>query len=285
MHRGRTPPARQGSATGSPTISATAAPAAVSPSVTAALPRGRVASACLVVFVANGALLVLQLVAGRLLAPFLGVSLATWTAVIGVFLAGISLGNWLGGKLADRAASERTLRWLLFGGALSTLLMLGLVYALGDGGVLRPVSLYPRIALLTLAVCLPPSLVLSLITPVAIKLMLPDVTHTGRVAGLVYALGTVGSLVGNFLTGFVLLAYLATHTIVLGTAGLLALMAILARTFSPPSPAKPGEGGKRRPRPLAPHRLRDRLRRQLLLDGPGDRRQPAAGPAAGRVAV
>ena len=58
-----------------------------------------------------------------------------------------------------------------------------------------------------------------MITPVAIKLLLPDVAHTGRVVGLVYALGTLGSLAGNFLTGFVLLAYLTTYAIVLGAAG------------------------------------------------------------------
>src|SRR5206468_533570 len=106
-----------------------------------------------------------------------------------------------GGRLADRAASENTLRWLLCGGAGTMVLTLGLVYLLGfgDGSFVRPLPLYPRIAVLTLATCLPPSLVLSLITPVAIKLLLPDVAHAGRVAGLVYAVGTFGSLVGNFL--------------------------------------------------------------------------------------
>ncbi|HEY1380150.1 MAG TPA: fused MFS/spermidine synthase, partial [Gemmataceae bacterium] len=168
----------------------------------------------------------LQLVAGRLLAPFVGVSLATWTAVIGVFLAGISAGNWLGGRLADRGATERTLRRLLLAGAGTVLLALGVVWALGDGHVLRPVPLYPRILLLTLTTCLPPALVLSLITPVAIKLQLPDVAHTGRVVGLVYALGTLGSLVGTFLTGFVLLAHLTTTAIVLGAAGVLAIAAM-----------------------------------------------------------
>src|ERR671924_510051 len=52
-------------------------------------------------FLGNGCLLVLELVAGRILAPTVGVSLYTWTAVIGVVLAGLSLGNWIGGKIAD----------------------------------------------------------------------------------------------------------------------------------------------------------------------------------------
>lgn len=152
-------------------------------------------------------------------------SLETWTTLIGVFLAGISLGNWLGGRLADRAASERTLAILLAGGAVATLWCLGLTRLLGDGSALSAVPLGVRILLLTAVACLPVSLILSMITPVTIRLMLPDVTHTGRIVGLVYALGTLGSLVGNFLTGFVLLAFLTTTTVTLGIVGVLAVLA------------------------------------------------------------
>ena len=72
------------------------------PEPTPPLPFARLAAVGLVVFLANAALLVLQLVASKLLSPFVGSSLETWTAVIGVFLAGIALGNALGGRLADR---------------------------------------------------------------------------------------------------------------------------------------------------------------------------------------
>jgi spermidine synthase len=190
-----------------------------------------------------------------LLAPFLGSSLETWTAVIGVFLAGISLGNWLGGQLADRAASARTLGWTLLAGCLTTLWALGLVRLLGTGEVLRPVPLGLRIPLLTLAACLPPSLVLSLITPVTIKIMLPDVRRTGRVVGLVYALGTLGSLVGNYLTGFVLLEAYTTHTIVLGIAGALAVLGALSffgKAAAPAADAGPARGPATAPAPAAP---------------------------------
>jgi spermidine synthase len=189
-------------------------------SVISSVPTARVAWVGLIVCVANAALLVLQLVAGRLLAPYIGVSLETWTAVIGVFLTGISLGNFFGGKLADRNASNAVLGALLIAGAVCTAGMLLPLAAL------RGVPLGPRIALAALALCLPVSFVLSLITPVAIRALLPDVAHTGRVVGLVYALGTLGSLAGNFLTGFVLIAYLTTTTIVLGCAGALALLGI-----------------------------------------------------------
>ena len=125
----------------------------------------------IIVFLANCAILVLQLVAGRLLSPYIGMSLATWTAIIGVFMLGISLGNWVGGRVADRWPGARTLSLLLLIGSLSTLATLGLIALLGvgDGAVARPLPLYPRIALLTLLLCFPPSFVLSMITPLAIK--------------------------------------------------------------------------------------------------------------------
>jgi len=56
----------------------------------------------LIVFISSTCMMVLELVAGRIIAPYVGVSLYTWTSVIGVVLAGMSLGNYLGGKLADR---------------------------------------------------------------------------------------------------------------------------------------------------------------------------------------
>src|SRR4051812_25668284 len=86
------------------------------PAVSNPAPRtgfARLAGIGVVVFLANAGLLVLQLLAGRLLAPFVGSSLETWTGIIGGFLAGIAVGNALGGRLADRHPSGRALALLL----------------------------------------------------------------------------------------------------------------------------------------------------------------------------
>src|ERR1051326_4281210 len=83
--------------------------------------------AYLVVFVASCCTLILELVAGRILAPFIGVSLYTWTSIIGVVLAGISLGNYLGGRVADRWPQRRTLGFLLAAGGLASLAILPLI--------------------------------------------------------------------------------------------------------------------------------------------------------------
>ena len=198
-------------------------------------------------FVASCAILVLELLAGRMLAPFVGVSLYTWTSIIGVVLAGISLGSWLGGRIADRHASGRLLGVLFAAAGLLTLATLVLVGLLGDGGLVKPLPLLGRIFLLSSLVFLPPSLVLGMVTPLTIRLALPEVGRTGRVVGLVYACATLGSLVGNFLTGFVLTAYFPIQSIVIATGGLLLLAGLVSlpwRTRSLASTAAPLEPGR-----------------------------------------
>jgi spermidine synthase/MFS family permease len=214
-------------------------PSAVAPLTRAGF--GRLAAVGAVVFLANAGLLVLQLVAGRLLAPFVGSSLETWTAIIGAFLTGIALGNALGGRLADRHPSGRRLAVYLVLGAAGAVWMIALPWLLNATSAHRSLPLAARIPVLAAVLCFPPGFVLSLLTPLAIKLGLPDVRHAGRVAGLVFALGTLGCLVGNYLTGFYLLATLTVNAIVLLTAGLLVATAGLAygllREVASPAPA------------------------------------------------
>src|SRR5215208_4061634 len=179
-----------------------------------------------VVFLANAGLLVLQLLAGRYLAPFIGSSVETWTCVIGVFLTGIALGNHFGGRLADRNPSTRLLGWLLVLGGISALSMVLWWVVFRNTGIDQVLPLGPRIPILSALFCLPPAFVLSLMTPLTIKLMLPDVTKAGRVAGLVFALSTLGCLVGNYATGFWLMADYTLNAITIGVAAGLFLLAV-----------------------------------------------------------
>ena len=79
-----------------------------------------------IVFLASVGIMVIELVAGRLIGSHLGSSLYTWTAIIGVVMAGMSVGNYFGGRWADRYKTERLLCWLLLASAVSALLVLGL---------------------------------------------------------------------------------------------------------------------------------------------------------------
>src|SRR5437879_13605577 len=83
--------------------------------------------AYLIVFVSSCCTLILELVAGRILAPFIGVSLYTWTSILGVVLAGISLGNYLRGRMADRWPHRQTLSVLLMARGLGRLAILPLI--------------------------------------------------------------------------------------------------------------------------------------------------------------
>src|ERR671938_1863233 len=80
--------------------------------------------ACAIVFIASFCSLVIELIAGRIMAPYIGVSLYTWTSIIGVVLAGISLGNYVGGRIADRAASPFTLGVLFLLSGIASLAIL-----------------------------------------------------------------------------------------------------------------------------------------------------------------
>ncbi len=188
----------------------------------------------LIVFMASCCTMVLELVAGRILAPFIGVSLYTWTSIIGVCLAGISAGNFIGGVLADKAGSRRTLGLILLGGGLFSLIILPLaameLTALIPKESLigsREVWLITRIVLLTALLFLPPTLILGMVSPIVIKLALTDLRQTGSIAGKIYAFSTVGSIVGTFLTGFYLVSAFGTRAIVLGVAVILIGMAFV----------------------------------------------------------
>jgi len=185
----------------------------------------RVALICVL---ANVALLVLQQVSFRLLAPIIGSSVETWSTIIAVYLLGIALGNVVGGQLADRRQPLATIRWCTVLGAATALGMLAAAEFFKQFSLLEPLSLWGQIVIVSLAVCFLPGFTLSLLTPLAIKAVMCDARDAGRVAGWVYALGTAGSLLGNYLTGFALIPHLGVRKIVLVVAGGLFAAAWLA---------------------------------------------------------
>jgi len=178
----------------------------------------------LIVFIASTCGLVIEIVAARILAPSIGVSLYTWTSIIGVVLAGISIGNYLGGRLADRFPSPITLGFILLAGGILSLSVLPLVNIIS--GAVGTLPLVPRIVLLTATLFFLPSMVLGMVTPVVIKLRLQDLSHTGNVVGKIYAISTAGAIFGTFITGFVLIQWIGTRSIILVVALVLLAMAL-----------------------------------------------------------
>lgn len=195
------------------------------------LPDGQVVSprplpsalAATLVFLASGAVLVLETASLRLVGPYVGVTLQVTSSVIGVALAAIAYGAWLGGWTADRRDPRPLLAPALVLAGIATAVTLPLVRYAGE--VLRGGATAGILLLTALAVFLPAAL-LSAITPLVVKLQLGDLRRTGQVVGRLSSIGTLGGITATLGTGFVLVAALPSSTIMLGLAGVLGVAGI-----------------------------------------------------------
>jgi len=163
------------------------------------------------VFFTSAAVLVLEILAVRLLAPYLGVSLEVFTGIIGVILAGISMGAWLGGRAADRGDPRRLPGPLLVAGGLTALASPLIIDAIGPSLSTDATS----IVIAAVTGFFVPAALLSAVPPVIVKIQLSSLESTGRVVGSYSAIGTAGAILGTFVTGFVLIAAYPTRPIVL----------------------------------------------------------------------
>ncbi|MBV8079184.1 MAG: fused MFS/spermidine synthase [Actinobacteria bacterium] len=170
----------------------------------------------------------LELVAARLIAPTLGVSLYTWTSVIGVVLGGVSLGNYLGGRLADRWPARSTLAFVYLAAAGASLVVLAVLPFVGSLELPRSAPALVQVLWVTAILFLLPSTVLGAPTPLLTRLTLDSVAETGRVVGRIQAAAALGSVLGAFATGFFFVSWFGTRHIVAGVAGVLLLLAVLA---------------------------------------------------------
>lgn len=186
----------------------------------------------------SAAVLVLEILAGRLLAPYVGVSLETYTGIIGTVLAGIAVGAWAGGTLADRTDPRRLLPLLLVLGGALAIATIPVVRALGE---VSGSSRGARILVLTAVGFLPSAIVLSAVPPAVVKLQLRDLSTTGTTVGRLSAYGTAGAIAGTFLTGFVLVAAAAVTTLIVAV-GVTLVMGGLALWLWSPRP--PGSGAE-----------------------------------------
>ncbi len=184
--------------------------------------------ASIIAFGSSFCVMVIELVAARILAPYIGVSLYTWTSIIGVILAGIALGNYLGGKAADRYPSPLILVAIFFAGSLATVGILPATKAIASAGWLGNLPLMWEFTLKTFGIFFLPAIILSMVSPLVIKLALADLGQTGGIVGTIYACSTAGSILGTFMTGFYLILWLGTRQTVWLVAGVLILMGIIS---------------------------------------------------------
>ncbi len=179
------------------------------------------------VFLSSFCIMVLELVAARLIARHLGSSLYTWTAVIGVVLAGITIGNYLGGRIADRFQTRRTLAVIFALSSVACVAAVILNNVVGEWLWLWRFGWRVLVFSHVSVVFLFPSILLGMISPVVAKTALERGLPTGRTVGDIYAWGAAGSIAGTFATGYYLIPAMGTVAIVWLVAGGLLVLAIL----------------------------------------------------------
>jgi len=189
--------------------------------------KRRIALYAAVVFISSALLLVLEIVAARLIAPYVGVSLYTWSAVIGVVLAGLSVGNAIGGAWADRQAGAGAAGAILAAAGLSSLLIPGLLLLTARGLQHYQLSILSTSLILVLALFLLPALLIGIVTPLLTTLALAHSRRTGHIVGMMHALGATGSILGTFAAAWWLIPTLGSRNVVLTSGVLLLLSGLL----------------------------------------------------------
>lgn len=192
-------------------------------------------------FLTSGLALVVEIVAARLLAPIVGMSLYTWTAIIAVVLAGLSIGHWIGGRLASADTEEpklsKYIALALFFASLTTgasLIVLPFIsnIILELAGV-RITTIVPITAIAFLAPSLLVGIVSPLLTTIAVQRPGAD---KGRIIGRMYALGAAGAIFGTLVAGYVMISWL-------GSAKSMIIVAVIYAALAVPFAARSGTGG------------------------------------------
>lgn len=186
------------------------------------------------VFLGGFAIMVLEIIGARYLAIYVGGSFYVWTSQIGVILIALSIGYSIGGVLADRFQRASVLTWLLVPTGIYVILIPTFSAGILDWIIMRHTEeVIPMIwqkldpAMGSALIFLGPCFVLAMLSPYMIRLAANNISHVGRISGHIYAASTVGSIVGVFVSGYVLIDLMALSEIFYATGALIILLGIL----------------------------------------------------------
>ncbi len=178
------------------------------------------------VFACGALVMIYEINGSRIVAPYIGTSTYVWTSLIGIILAALSLGYWIGGRIADRRPDVKVLALAIFAAA-----MLVSVTTLLKDVILTFVGAFPaglelRSIIASLSLFAPASVALGFVIPYATKLRILSLADSGKTVGRLYALSTIGSIVGTFAAGFFLIPYIGSTRTLYFIAGSLFVLAI-----------------------------------------------------------
>ncbi|MDO8482193.1 MAG: fused MFS/spermidine synthase, partial [bacterium] len=181
----------------------------------------------IIAFTCGAVVMILELDGSRIIAPYLGTGTFVWTGLIGVILGSLSLGYWWGGKVADKSANFKTLAKIL---ALAGLFVWSIAYLknLLELSLFLPQSMIAATLIGTTFLFSPATILLGMITPYIARLKLDTLETSGKTIGTLYALSTLGSIIGTFLGGFLLISYLGSTKIITLLATTLFVLAAAA---------------------------------------------------------
>jgi len=182
----------------------------------------------LTVSLTGASVMVLELLGTRLIGPFYGVSLYVWSSLISVTMIALAFGYWLGGRIADRMPRIR-LSYLIALAALTTMIIPALtrpVLLLTDPMGLRAGAFFSAFLLFTL-----PLTLLAMTGPYVIKLAARQLANVGALSGSVYAVSTVGSVIGTIALGFYLLPVTGSRAVLYGLSVLLGMLALMLALY------------------------------------------------------
>ncbi len=179
------------------------------------------------VFTSGAVVMIFELVGSRVLGPFFGTSIFVWTSLIGIILGSLSLGYYLGGKIADNKPSFTKLSFIIFISAVFIFITFFikdfiLIFLQSNISDIRTSSVIASIVLFS-----PTSVFLGIVSPYAAKLKLNNLDTSGSTIGNLYALSTAGSIIGTFLSGFYLIPNFGTNKLLIILAIVLILISIL----------------------------------------------------------
>lgn len=179
-----------------------------------------------VVFVCGAVVMIFELVGSRVIAPYVGTSIYAWTSLIGVILASLSVGYYVGGFLADRKPSIKPMALIII---LSAVAVAFSAFTKDIFSVTIAVSSFPleiKSILISLLLFAPTSFLLGMVSPYAVRLSISDIAKSGSTSGNLHAISTAGSICGTFLAGFYIIPnFGSTNTLIILSVALL-LMAI-----------------------------------------------------------
>jgi len=182
----------------------------------------------LLAFFAGFSIMGVELLGGRILAPYFGSSVHIWGSIITVFMLSLSIGYLLGGKLSIRSTSLKHYGIIFI---VAGIMIMPIIFFAEN--IMSQVFTYiedSRYGSLVASIILffIPTIFLGMLSPYSVRLLVTHQDHSGNVAGNLYFVSTLGSALGTIITSFYLVLYFEVNTIILAFSLLLILLGVLA---------------------------------------------------------